>query len=412
MNFDWGALVSTYQQAYLAAALIALGCAVVGVYVVLCRVSFVGIATAQISAAGVALAFLIHFSPLPAAILSALAGVSLFAFSKEPKRVTRDSLIGAAFALSTALAVLFVSRSGAELDQVEHIIYGTLLFATPGQVQVLAVGTALVLLLHLVFHREFLMVSFDPESARTLGVRTRLFNLLLFLSLGVVIALSIGTAGSLLAFAFLILPPMTGLLLSDRMGRVFALSMAAALVTAVGGVLAAILFDVPTGPAIVVAASALLLSAGAARLHALAGLATLATVILVPVLMLSQAEPSKAGESSGTATHIDLALEVHDRSIRRGQPLQVDYRLRLMGDTPEPLFLLIDAGDAVGVQQLLQVSSRTAGRLLLPTDELEPGRYTLSGSLWTGNPLEPDADTELLPPEVCSARQATVEILP
>ncbi|MFH0947203.1 MAG: iron chelate uptake ABC transporter family permease subunit [Planctomycetota bacterium] len=409
---SWSAMLSTYQNAYLAAALIAVGCAVVGLYVVLGRISFVGIATAQISAAGVALAFLLHFWPLPAAILSALAGVSFFALVKKPKRVTGDATIGAAFAISTALAVLFVSRSGAELDQVEHIIYGTLLFTTSDQVQVLAVGVGVVLLIHALFAREFLMISFDPESARTLGVRTGFFNLLQYLSLGTIIALSISTAGSLLAFAFLILPPMIGLLVSERIVRVFVISILAALLTAFGGVLGAILFDVPTGPAIVVAAAVLLLSAAASRIHVAAGVGSLLTFAALTFFSLEgRVEPQTSGAATAD-TRIDLKLEVHDRKIRQGEDLHVDYVIRFSGPVPGNLHLLVDAGESMGVVKLLPAASRTAGQMLLETGPLAPGVYLLSASLWTGDPLEPDQETGMLPADVCSSNKVEIEIGP
>ena len=384
----------------------------VGLYVVLGRISFVGIATAQVSAAGVALAFLLHLWPLPAAILSALVGATFFALVRKPKRVTADATIGAAFAVSTALAVLFVSRSGAELDQVEHIIYGTLLFATADQVQILAVGVGLVLLIHVLFAREFLMISFDPDSARTLGVRTGLFNLLQYLSLGTIIALSISTAGSLLAFAFLILPPMIGLLVSERIVRVFVLSIVAALLTAFGGVLGAILFDVPTGPAIVVAAAVLLLSAAASRIHVAAGVGALCAFLALACFSLEgNAEPPTA-EGSAAGTHIDLELEVHDRNIRQGEELHIDYVIRISGAVPENLHLLIDAGESMGVVKLLWVASRTAGRMVLETDSLMSGEYTVSASLWTGDPLEPTQETEMLPADICSANQVKIKVAP
>ncbi len=415
MRVAWLDLLSTYRYAYLAAVLIALGCSIVGVYVVLRRVSFVGIATAQIAGAGVALAFFLHLAPLPAAVLSALAGVLLFSRGRSPVRVPRDGIVAVAFAVASAVSVLLVSRSGAELDQVEHIIYGSLLFTTSHQVVVLACGMAAIVVIHVLFAREFLMVSFDVETARTLGVRTGLFNVLLFLSFGVVIALSIGTAGSLLAFAFLILPPMTGLLLVDRLGRVFAASIATAIATAVAGVLFSILFDFPTGPAIVVTAAGFLLSALSYRVHPALGAATLVGLIAWTVVSARDDAPRPAGSESAASVesfHVDLELVAHETEVRRGAVLAVDYVIRIRGAAPANLYLVIDAGDALGVEKLPLVSKRAAGRVEIATGELAPARYTLSASLWTGDPLEPDEGTELLPPDVCSAKEVVIEVRP
>lgn len=412
MNAAWSDLFATYSHAYLAALIIALGCSIAGVYVVLRKVAFVGIATAQVAAAGVALAFLLDFAPLPAAVLSALIGVSLFGLGRDPVRVSRDGIVGVAFALASALAVLFVSRSAAELDQVEHIIYGSLLFTTGEQVLILALGVAAVLLVHALFHREFLMVSVDREAARTLGVRTKLFDFLLFLTLGAVIALSIGAAGSLLAFAFLILPPMTGLLLGGRLTQVFAISAACGLAAAVAGVLVSVLFDFPTGPAVVVTSAALFACALAARTSPALGAGALALFIAATALSAIETARPAAPERPSPELRIELELAAHDRTVRRGEPVAVDYVVRIRGEAPAGLHLALDAGSAVGIARLPRASARSAGRVLLDSSGLAPGAYSVSGSFWTGNPLSPDEDTELLRPDQVAVSPAAIEVLP
>lgn len=415
MSVSWEELLSTYRYAYLSALLIALGCSVVGVYVILRRISFVGIATAQISAAGVALAFLFHLPPVPAAIVAALIGVTLFARGKEPVQVSRDGLVGLTFAVASALSILFVARSGAELDQVEHIIYGSLLFTTRDQAVLLGCGMAAVLLVHVLFSREFLMVSCDAETSRTLGVRTRLFNLLLFLSLGVVIALSIGAAGSLLAFSFLILPPMTGMMVSRTLGGVFGVSILSGLITALSGVCGSILFDLPTGPTIVVAGAMLFLAAWAYRIRPLLGAVMLVALTLLTIWgyqeKVRQTRDLIDGERPA-GLHVDLELVAHDRVVSRGEPLELDYVVRIQGAAPADLHLLVDGHGLVAVHRLVVATTRGAGRLELATDALEPGSYELSGSLWTGDPLDPVAETELLPPEVCPLAHVTFEVEP
>ncbi len=412
MNAAWRDLFATYGHAYLAALVIALGCSIAGVYVVLRKVAFVGIATAQVAAAGVALAFLLDFAPLPAAVFSALAGVSLFGLGRDPVRVPRDGIVGVAFALASALAVLFVSRSAAELDQVEHIIYGSLLFTSGGQVLVLALGVAAVLLVHALFHREFLMVSVDREAARTLGVRTALFDLLLFLSLGAVIALSIGAAGSLLAFAFLILPPMTGLLLGGRLAQVFAVSAACGLTAAVAGVLVSVLFDFPTGPAVVVTCAALFGCALAARNSLLLGATLLAALIAATALCALETARPAPERSASSELRIELELAVHDRTVRRGEAVAVDYIVRIRGEAPAGLHLALDAGSAVAVARLARASTRSNGRIALDSSGLPPGAYSVSASFWTGDPLAPDENTELLGPEQVRVSPAAIEVLP
>lgn len=403
-------LFQVYRHAWIAALLIAVACSIVGVYVVLRRVSFVGIAMAQVAAAGVSLGLLLHLSPLWVASIATLVGVSFFAYDRQPVRVSGDGVVGAVYAAASALAILFVFRSSAELDRIEHIVYGTLLFTTADQVTYLTFGVAVIVLIHALFAREFVMVSFDGESARTLGVRTQAFHLLLFATIGAAMVLSIGAAGSLLAFALLVLPPMTALLLSDRLPAVFLLSLVSGLLAALVGVYASIVFDVPTSAAIVIAAVLILLVSASTRISPALGVLLAVALCggLVAVGQRDDEAASHASLNSGEPPHVDLELALHDRTVRVGEVLAVDYVLRVRGAVPAELHLLVNVGPALAAVRVTSV--RRAGRTEVQTGELAPGRYVVSASLWTGPPLEPTVDTTMLPPDVCSALELEIEV--
>jgi ABC-type Mn2+/Zn2+ transport system permease subunit len=102
---------------------------------------------------------------------------------------------------------------------------------------------------------------FDPETAQASGIRAEWWDLLFFLILGVIISLAIRLAGTLLVFAFLVVPAVTGLLLSQRLGRIHAIAIGAASAATAGGLYASVKMDLPSGPAIVACSFALLLIA-------------------------------------------------------------------------------------------------------------------------------------------------------
>jgi ABC-type Mn2+/Zn2+ transport system permease subunit len=122
-----------------------------------------------------------------------------------------------------------------------------------------------VLLAHLVFYKEFLFVSFDREMARTLGYRVGAWNLFLYLTLGLVIAFAMQFAGVMLVFDFLVLPAVTGLLLSRSMAGTFFFSVLSALLAAVVGFALSVPYDLPSGPAIITASGVLVLLAWLVR---------------------------------------------------------------------------------------------------------------------------------------------------
>jgi ABC-type Mn2+/Zn2+ transport system permease subunit len=126
-----------------------------------------------------------------------------------------------------------------------------------------------VLLLHVVFYKEFLFVSFDQETARSLGYRVGRWTLLLYLTIGLAIAFAMQFAGVMLVFSFLVLPAVTGLLLARGMAGMFSWAIGAGMLAAVVGFAISIPFDLPTGPAMVAVSGALVvIASGLRRLRA------------------------------------------------------------------------------------------------------------------------------------------------
>lgn len=125
--------------------------------------------------------------------------------------------------------------------------------------KILLAVTIPVLVLHAVFHKEFLFVSFDRETARTLGYRVALWEQLLYFTFGIVIAFAMQFAGVLLVFNFLVLPAVTGILLARSMTGIFVTAALAGLLASVVGFALSVPFDLPSGPAIIAVSGALAL---------------------------------------------------------------------------------------------------------------------------------------------------------
>ena len=267
--------VLLFKDALYGALLIALTCSVLGVYVVLRRIVFVGAALAELSSAGIALAlwlagigwaggFAGH--ALVMSVVVTLAGVLFFAFGAAGGRgrIPPDATIGVTYAVATAAGILLIAKA-ATGEAHDIFLQGNILGITRADLRVLLLVGVPVLLVHLVFYKELLFVSFDREMARTLGYRVRAWNLVLYLTLGLVIAFAMQFAGVMLVFNFLVLPAVTGLLLSRSMAGTFAWAVAAALLAAVVGFSLSVPFDLPTGPAIIAVSGVLTLLAWGGR---------------------------------------------------------------------------------------------------------------------------------------------------
>jgi zinc transport system permease protein len=263
--------------AVIAAAL----CAFVGVYIVLKRVVFVSAAMSQMSGVGVALAFFLcsvmgvdpHHAPLwlhPLWYATAFAGLgaALFSFNLGHRRLAGETVVGLGYLIAAACVILILNspRVTQEAHEVNDLLYGNAVAVPPEQLWIMAGAAVAVALVHGFFGKEFVFTVFDAEMARTLGLRTRAWSLMLFLTFAVAISVSTRAIGALPVFAFMVIPPAVGLLLGSRMWSVFAISVGVAVISAFLGYWASFRWSLPTGASMVIA-SALFLVPGLVRLR-------------------------------------------------------------------------------------------------------------------------------------------------
>jgi len=263
-----------FRDALYGALVIAVACSVLGVYVVLRRIVFVGAALAQLSSAGIALALWLGGQglmlglashPIAFALLLTIAGVLFFGAGGGRGRVPPDATIGVTYAVAAAAGIILISK--AKTGEAHDIfLQGNILGITATDTVTLIAVAVPVLLLHVIFYKEFLFVSFDRETARTLGYNVSFWNLLLYLTLGLVIAFAMQFAGVMLVFNFLVVPAVTGLLVSRGMAGAFFWSVFSAVLAAVVGFSISVPFDLPSGPAIIAVSGALALLAYGVRL--------------------------------------------------------------------------------------------------------------------------------------------------
>ena len=263
-----------FREALYGAVVIALACSVLGVYVVLRRIVFVGAALAQLSSAGIALGMFLYglgiggeltHHPVAMALIVTIAGAIFFGLGGAARGgVPHDAVIGVTYVVAAAAGIILVAK--ARVGEAHDLfLQGNILGITRVDTVILLAVAIPVLLVHLVFYKEFLFVSFDRETARTLGYNVRRWNLLLYLTLGVVIANAMQFAGVMLVFNFLVLPAVTGLLLARSMAGIFGIAIGSALLAAVVGFSLSVPFDLPSGPTIIAVSGVLALAGGAVK---------------------------------------------------------------------------------------------------------------------------------------------------
>ncbi len=252
-------LFSSFPYAAATGLLVAVVCALLGVFVILKRVIFIGIALSEIAACGIAVAMLAGFAPIAGAILFTLAAVSVLAFPFESRRIPRDALLGVLFVAASSLSVLLVSRSGLGLHEVRALLYGDLILASKTDFIMMCALLIPALGCLLLFLRPMLYAFLDREAATVLGVKPTRWELLFFLLLGLVVAAASKAAGALLVFCYLIVPATIALLLTRQLKRVLILAAVVSILITILGLSASFVADLPTNQTICVVACSLLL---------------------------------------------------------------------------------------------------------------------------------------------------------
>ena len=237
--------------ALIAAALVSLMTSYIGVTVVLRRMAFAGAALAQLATAGIALSGLLGISCSLGAVLLMLLGVGFFAQQDTRQKLPSEGLIGAGYVAAGAMAVLFMALAPHTDSDMLGLLFGNILAVSSRDLLLMLAVLLAVTLVNGLFCKQFLLIAFDPLMAQALGYRVKLWNWLFYLSLGVAIAVAIHTAGVLLVFSMLVLPPLTGLAWSKKWTAVWAVSMLSSLAAAGGGVWLSASRDLPTGASII-----------------------------------------------------------------------------------------------------------------------------------------------------------------
>lgn len=222
---------------------------VVGVYLVIRRVVFLGLVVANAATLGAALAQVVGWPPQLLSLAAAVGAAVALGGGGSSNRMSAESVMGWAYAAASSATVLLLSWAAGGTTDTLHLLFGNVLAVPLADVVGLAVIALLLLVMQLLFGRRFLLVTFDPEAATVAGVTTRLWSLTLNLAIGVAAAVAVQAIGALSTFALLTLPATAALLATKNLRATF---ITAAILSTVLPALALVLsfyLDLPPGPA-------------------------------------------------------------------------------------------------------------------------------------------------------------------
>ncbi len=243
------------QRGVLVAMMVSVVGAVVGTFVVLKGLAFVGDAMAHSTLPGVAVAFTFKANVLAGAAVAAVLAALGIAFVSRRGRVAFDTAIGIVFAASFALGVLILSRQRNYTADLFNFILGDILGISAGDVWVILAMTVAVLALVFLFYKELVITSWDPLTAETTGVPATAIQYGLILALGLTTVVAIQAVGIVLVVAFLVTPAATGSLLARSLRGIMLVGSVVGVLSAIGGMYISYYASVASGATIVLVAT-------------------------------------------------------------------------------------------------------------------------------------------------------------
>ncbi len=236
------------QRALLAGLLAVVATSVVGTWVVLRGMTFLGDALAHGVLPGIALAVVIGVSPTLGALVAAAVMVGGVHVVRRHSPLPEDASIGLLFVGMLALAVVIVSAGAtADVGDLHRVLFGSVTGLETADLWRQAVAAAIAVVGAFAFHRAFLVLTFDETQAALLGLRPRLTHLVLMGLVAMSVVASFEAVGSLLVFAFLVAPPATAVLVVRRIPLVMATAVGVGSVAVVLGALISYHHDTAAG---------------------------------------------------------------------------------------------------------------------------------------------------------------------
>ena len=295
-----------------------------GIHVISRKVIFVDLALAQIAALGATYATILGYDPygdsFPVALFSlafTFVGAGAFAVARMRKeKVPQEAFIGIIYAAATAASILLLSKSATGGEELKHMLVGDLLLVRSSTVLHVAILYAAIGVFHILFRKKFLAISIDPEAAEASGIRVRFWDVLFYMSFGVVITRSVSVVGVLLVFSYLVVPAVIAQMWFSSISGRMLMGWVVGILASILGILWSFHSDYPTGPAVVVMLTfCLILSSivyylrySKSKVQAVFQIAAMAAFVVVFFLGLAHFKKAPFAEAEIQKSPVELLL--------------------------------------------------------------------------------------------------------
>lgn len=249
------------QRAFAVAAMAAVVCVVVGAFVVLRGMAFIGDAVAHAVFPGVAIGFVLHVNLTLSGAVAGIATALAIVLISQTRRLKEDTVIGVFWAAAFGLGIVIVSTQQSYTGDLASFLFGQILALGDGDVLMVAVVGAALTAATFLLRRQLIAVSLDRETARASGLPVLALDIALYVMVTAAIVVSLQAVGNILVLALLVTPSAAARFLTDRLGAMIGVGALIALFGAIAGLYLSFYYNLAAGGLIVLVITGLFLLA-------------------------------------------------------------------------------------------------------------------------------------------------------
>jgi iron/zinc/copper transport system permease protein len=261
MDFFQDVLIYAFlQKALITSVVVGIICGVIGSFIILRGMALMGDAIGHAILPGVAISYILGINYFYGAVVVGILTALGIGVISEKSRIKSDAAIGIVFSAAFALGVILITMAKSAID-LTQILFGNVLYVRTMDMWLTIIIGIILLLIVIIFFKELLISSFDETMAKVYGLKTRFIHYGIMILLTLVTVASLQTVGVILVVSLLITPASTAYLLTNRLSTMIVLSSIFGALSSVIGIYFSYVYNLPSGPVIALAATAIFLVA-------------------------------------------------------------------------------------------------------------------------------------------------------
>jgi len=240
------------RNALMASLLVSMACGIIGTYVVIKKIVFISGGISHATFGGIGLGYLLGVNPILTAIpFSILSAIGIGVIRKK-MRVSEDTAIGVLWSVGMALGIIFIGLSPGYAPDLFSYLFGSILTVPRSDLWMMLALDLTIMLIVVLFYKEFLTISFDEEFSTVVGVPTERLYLLLLCLVALSVVVLIRVVGIILIIALLTIPAAISKQFTHNMKTMMVTSTIIAMILTVAGLFLSYALNLASGATIVI----------------------------------------------------------------------------------------------------------------------------------------------------------------